>query len=92
MSFTDKKNIPADDKTMIFSLRGDKDREIREILQTIYDALKEKGYKKPIDQIAGYILSEDPTYITNYKNARVLTRKIDRDELLRVLLQNYLTL
>ncbi len=92
MSFTDKKNLPVDDKTMIFSLRGERDREIRQILQTVYDALKEKGYKKPIDQIAGYILSEDPTYITNHNNARVLIRRIDRDELLRVLLQNYLTL
>ncbi|HPE95415.1 MAG TPA: IreB family regulatory phosphoprotein [Bacillota bacterium] len=92
MSFTDKKNLPVDDKTMIFSLRGERDREIGQILQTVYDALKEKGYKKPIDQIAGYILSEDPTYITNHNNARVLIRRIDRDELLRVLLQNYLTL
>ena len=62
---------------------------MRNILTTIYEALREKGYN-PINQIVGYILSEDPTYITNYKNARSLIRRIDRDELLNVLVRNYL--
>lgn len=88
----DKNGFIGGDKTVIFQLRNDKDKEIRGILQAVYDALVEKGYKKPIDQIAGYILSEDPTYITNHNNARVLIRKVDRDECLRVLLQNYLKL
>ena len=75
--------------TRSFSLKPDPDEEIRQILTTVYDALQEKGYN-PINQIVGYILSEDPTYITNYNNARALIRKLDRDELLQVLLQSYL--
>ncbi|MBR4087602.1 MAG: IreB family regulatory phosphoprotein, partial [Clostridia bacterium] len=58
-------------------------------LATVYDALKEKGYN-PLNQIVGYILSEDPTYITNHNNARALIRKIDRDELLGELVKSYL--
>ena len=77
------------DKTVTFSLGDDREREIRSILVTVYNALKEKGYN-PINQIVGYILSEDPTYITNYKNARGIIRKIDRDELLNILVRSYL--
>ena len=76
--------------TTIFSIYEDKDREIRQILTEVYDALKEKGYN-PINQIVGYILSEDPTYITNHNNARALIRKVDRDELLQTLVKYYLT-
>ena len=79
------------EKTITFSIRDEKDRELRMILQTVYDALSEKGYN-PINQIVGYILSEDPTYITNYKNARSLIRRIDRDELMGALVRNYLSL
>lgn len=75
--------------TRSFSLKPDPGEEIRQTLTTVYDALQEKGYN-PINQIVGYILSEDPTYITNYNNARALIRKLDRDELLQVLLQAYL--
>ena len=78
-----------DDKTMTFSLERDREGDIRRILTTVYDALKEKGYN-PINQIVGYILSEDPTYITNYNNARALIRKLDRDELLQELVKQYL--
>ena len=77
------------DRTMTFSIGDQTEQEIRNILTLVYDALKEKGYN-PINQIVGYILSEDPTYITNYKNARSLIRRIDRDELLNVLVRNYL--
>lgn len=77
--------------TRPFSLQPDPGEEIRQTLTTVYDALQEKGYN-PINQIVGYILSEDPTYITNYNNARALIRKLDRDELLQVLLQAYLDL
>ena len=63
--------------------------ELHQILSTVYQALEEKGYN-PINQIVGYILSEDPTYITNHNNARTLIRKIDRDELLQVLVRKYL--
>ena len=75
--------------TRRFSIQQDRGEEIRQILTTVYDALQEKGYN-PINQIVGYILSEDPTYVTNYKNARSLIRKLDRDELLQVLLKAYL--
>ena len=61
----------------------------REILRAVYEALTEKGYN-PIGQIVGYLLSEDPTYITNYNQARTLIRKIDRDELLQIRVRNYL--
>lgn len=67
----------------------DKKVEIHEILTSVYNSLKVKGYN-PINQIVGYILSEDPTYITNYNNARNLICKIDRDELLQELVENYL--
>ena len=78
-----------DDFTRKFKFALDKDAEIHYILTTVYQALEEKGYN-PINQIVGYILSEDPTYITNYKSARTLICKIDRDELLQVLVKNYL--
>ena len=76
------------DKTMIFSI-NDKDITFRKNLTTVYDALKEKGYN-PIDQMVGYILSEDPTYITTHKNARAIISKMERDEILEVLLKSYL--
>lgn len=77
------------DKTMTFSIGNDKEGNIKLILTAVYDALQEKGYN-PLNQIVGYILSEDPTYITTYNNARSLIRKIDRDELLQVLVKSYL--
>lgn len=79
-----------DDFTRKFKIPTDKDAEIRQILTTVYQALEEKGYN-PINQIVGYILSEDPTYITNHNNARALIRKADRDELLQTLVRYYLT-
>ncbi|MGN0985616.1 MAG: IreB family regulatory phosphoprotein [Candidatus Enterenecus sp.] len=77
------------DYTRKFSVNYDKDDEIKYILTSVYQSLKEKGYN-PINQIVGYILSEDPTYITNHNNARTMIRKLDRDELLQVLLKSYL--
>ena len=77
------------DKTMTFSIAGDKEDELRRTLTAVYDALREKGYN-PINQIVGYILSEDPTYITTHNDARSLIRKIDRDELLQELVKSYL--
>ena len=77
------------DKTMIFSITDNRDDSIRTILTSVYQALEEKGYN-PISQIIGYILSEDPTYITTHNNARSLIRKIDRDDLLEVLLKSYI--
>ncbi len=77
------------DKTMTFSVNEDKEAEIRKNLMTVFDALSEKGYN-PVNQIVGYILSEDPTYITTHNSARSIIRKIDRDELLQVLVRSYL--
>ena len=78
------------DFTRKFNLGDQRDLEIKAILSTVYQALQEKGYN-PINQIVGYILSEDPTYITNHNNARALIRTVDRDELLQTLVKYYLT-
>lgn len=77
------------DKTMTFSVNDEKEEVLKKNLNTIYDALVEKGYN-PINQIVGYILSEDPTYITTHLNARSIIRHIDRDELLQTLVKSYL--
>lgn len=77
------------DGTIKFNLAEENAAEMKRILSLVYEALKEKGYN-PINQIVGYILSEDPTYITNHLNARGLIRRIDRDELLRELVRQYL--
>ena len=77
-----------DGKTRRFKTIDSK-TEMREILASVYNALLVKGYN-PINQLVGYILSEDPTYITNYNGARSLITRIDRDELLQELLHSYL--
>lgn len=85
------------DETITFSLdkkQGEemtKEAEMKQTLETVYRSLSVKGYN-PVNQIVWYILTEDPTYITNYNNARSLIRKIDRDELLNALVRNYLGL
>jgi Uncharacterized protein conserved in bacteria len=78
------------DKTMTFLVPDENEQEMKQTLTEIYNALKEKGYN-PINQIVGYILSEDPTYITTHGNARSLIRKLDRDELLQTLVKAYLS-
>ena len=78
------------DYTRRLSVNFDRSDEIKAILTSVYNSLQEKGYN-PINQIVGYILSEDPTYITNHNNARTLIRKLDRDELLQELLKSYLS-
>ena len=77
------------DQTMTFSVKQDRRDEIRKTLTTVYEALYVKGYN-PVNQLVGYILSEDPTYITTYNNARSLIRHIDRDELLQEMVRTYL--
>lgn len=77
------------DPTISFSIKDDEEREIKRILTLVYDALRQKGYN-PINQLVGYILCEDPTYITTFNNARNLMNKIDRDDLLRILVKSYL--
>lgn len=74
---------------MTFSVNDEKEIEMKKNLTIIYDALVQKGYN-PVNQIVGYILSEDPTYITTYNNARSIIRHIDRDELLQALVKSYL--
>ena len=75
--------------TMTFSVGAQSEEDTKRILTTVYEAHLAKGYN-PINQIVGYILTEDPTYITSYKNARSLIRKIDRDELLNTMVRKYL--
>ncbi len=77
------------DSTITFAVQDDKELKIRHTLAQVYSALQEKGYD-PINQIVGYILSEDPTYITSHNNARSLICKLDRDELLGALVKYYL--
>ncbi len=77
--------------TMIFSCKGNEEHNIKKVLTQVYDALQEKGYN-PINQLVGYILSEDPTYITTHNDARKLISRIDRDELLQTLVKSYLDL
>ena len=78
------------DYTRKLQVPQERSSEMKAILMSVYASLKEKGYN-PINQIVGYILSEDPTYITNYNNARTLIRKLDRDELLQELVRQYLS-
>jgi len=75
--------------TIQFSIRDEQQDEMRNILRLVHRSLEEKGYN-PISQMVGYILSEDPTYITTHNNARSLIRRIDRDELLQALVKEYL--
>jgi len=77
--------------TQVFSIKEELDKQMKKTLTVVYDALQKKGYNS-VDQIVGYLLSEDPTYITNYNNARSEIRKIDRDELLKLMVQHYLDL
>lgn len=77
------------DETIQFSIKNENDEEMKKILLEVYNALNEKGYNS-VSQIVGYILSEDPTYITTHNNARSLVRKLDRDELLQSMVKDYL--
>jgi uncharacterized protein (UPF0297 family) len=77
------------DNTIKFTVPGDDKQNMRQVLRNVFDALNEKGYN-PINQIVGYLLTEDPTYITNYNNARTMICKLDRDELLQELVRCYL--
>ncbi|MBO5858632.1 MAG: IreB family regulatory phosphoprotein [Clostridia bacterium] len=77
------------DKTIKFSIKDENETEMRNNLLAVYEALNEKGYNS-ISQIVGYILSEDPTYITTHNNARSLVRRLDRDELLQAMVKCYL--
>jgi len=79
----------TDKHTVKFTVPSDDKENMRRILRNVYEALTEKGYN-PINQIVGYLLTEDPTYITNYNNARSMICKIDRDELMQVLVREYL--
>lgn len=77
------------ESTIKFTVPGDDSEDMRRVLRTVFDALTVKGYN-PINQIVGYLLTEDPTYITNYNNARAMICKLDRDELMQELVQHYL--
>ena len=75
--------------TQYFKVKSEPEIQVKDVLDLVYNAMAEKGYN-PVNQIVGYILSEDPIYITTYNNARSLIRKIDRDELLQTLVRSYL--
>ncbi|MFZ5633060.1 MAG: IreB family regulatory phosphoprotein [Bacillota bacterium] len=77
------------EETMMFNVQAEELNQARDILLSVYSALKQKGYN-PINQLVGYLLSGDPAYITSYNNARSLVRRLERDELLEELLKNYL--
>ena len=79
----------SDNNTQYFNVNNESDLKMRDILEAVYIALTEKGYN-PVNQIVGYIMSGDPTYITSYKNARSLIMKVERDEILEELLNNYI--
>ena len=79
------------DKTMSFNFEKEKNTKTKETLREVYEALVEKGYN-PINQIVGYILSGDPTYITSHKNARNKIRQVERDELLESMVRDYIGL
>lgn len=79
----------SNESTITFRVPDEREMQMRTILMQVYDALSEKGYN-PINQLVGYVITEDPTYITNHKNARSLIRRIDREELLGILLKSYL--
>ena len=79
----------TDKDTVKFTVPSDDKENMRRILRNVYEALTEKGYN-PVNQIVGYLLTEDPTYITNYNNVRSMICKIDRDELMQVLVREYL--
>ena len=78
-----------DDSTAKFNLSGDRTADVHALMSYVLSALKEKGYN-PINQLVGYILSEDPTYITTHNGARNKIRKLDRDDILQSVLKNYL--
>jgi uncharacterized protein (UPF0297 family) len=84
-----KREVFHMDRTMKFSVEQQKSEERREIIRYVHDALTEKGYH-PLNQMIGYMLSGDPTYITTHKDARKLIRKVERDELLEEILEYYL--
>ena len=76
-------------KTQFFHVVKEQEYDVASILKDVYEALTEKGYN-PVNQIVGYIMSGDPTYITSHKNARSLIMKVERDEILEVLFENYI--
>ena len=75
--------------TQYFKVNTDPEYRVKEILDTVYDAMAEKGYN-PVNQIVGYIMSGDPTYITSHKGARSLIRRVERDEMIELLLEDYI--
>ena len=85
----DAMNSP-EDRTMMFRIKDERASEVNDILNTVYDALNEKGYN-PINQIVGYLLSGDPAYITSHNEARSLIRRFERDDILEVLVKDYLS-
>jgi len=80
----------VDNETTRFEIGADNSREAREIMSEVLSALREKGYN-PVNQLVGYFLSGDPTYITNHKSARAVIRRMERDELLEIIVKDYIS-
>lgn len=80
----------ADSETTRFEMGTDRSQEVREIMKEVLAALREKGYN-PVNQLVGYFLSGDPTYVTNHKGARAVIRRMERDELLEVIIRDYVS-
>lgn len=81
--------MPINETMKFENIENERSKEVRDIICTVYNALKVKGYN-PVSQIVGYILSDDPTYITNYNNARSIINRVERDEILEELVKNYI--
>lgn len=79
----------ANNSTQFFQVVKEQEYDVESIIKSVYEALTEKGYN-PVNQIVGYIMSGDPTYITSHNNARSLIMKVERDEILEVLFENYI--
>lgn len=75
--------------TQYFNVQKDQDFEVKDVIASIYEALTEKGYN-PVNQIVGYVMSGDPTYITSHNGARSLIMRVERDEIIEVLLEDYI--
>jgi uncharacterized protein (UPF0297 family) len=80
----------VDNETTRFEMGADNTREAKEIITEVYAALNERGYN-PVNQLVGYFLSGDPTYITNHKGARAVVRRMERDELLEVIVKDFIS-
>ena len=89
LTMTNKSTSNNVGNTQFFSVKTEPEIHVKDVIRIVYEAMEEKGYN-PVNQIVGYIMSGDPTYITNYKGARSMIMKVERDELVEELLREYI--